>query len=122
MPDAFEERAALMEFDGGLTRPWAESLARLATAPKPGAYEPERWGQVVTDAARFVAGHLPRIVANGWTVEDVRGLLPMLMGREVVTVGMADVTVIQLSGAMGRIYRRPNPGGAARWDEGKRKS
>jgi hypothetical protein len=31
--DAFEERAAIMEFDGGMTRAQAESQARIALMP-----------------------------------------------------------------------------------------
>lgn len=122
MPDAddFEERAAIMEFDGKLPRMWAESLARLATAEKPGAYEPERWAIIVEDAHRLVIGHHARMDMLGLTPADVRELLPMIKGRDVVSVDLGDVTVRMPGGGKARIYLRPRPGGAARWDEGRR--
>lgn len=121
-PDEMAERAALMEFDGGLPRVWAESMARLCTAPRPGAYLPEVWATLVEDGAKLIDRHLTRIVGNGWTPDDVRGLLPLIQGREVVAVHIADVVVRGGNGAKETIYRRPSLGGAARWDAGRRRA
>lgn len=120
MSDEFEERAAIMEFDGNLPREWAEALARLATSSRPTDFNEERWSLIVEDAHAFVIEHIQRIVANGWTVDAVRALLPGLMGRKVLSVGRADVTVRMPSGASEKIFYRPRIGGAGSWDEGRR--
>ena len=36
MADAIEERAAIVEFDGGIARGWAEAFARMCSGPPPG--------------------------------------------------------------------------------------
>src|SRR6516165_10617401 len=41
--DAEEERAAIVEYEGGAPRPWAEALARLDPGKPPGDVPPRRW-------------------------------------------------------------------------------
>ncbi|MBP2229646.1 hypothetical protein J2847_002945 [Azospirillum agricola] len=118
--DDFEERAAMMEFEAGLPRAWAESLARLATANKPGAYLPERWAVIVGDAHRLIAGHVARFVSFGWEPADVKELIPRLDGREIVSVSMDHVAVRMPAGNIARIHIRPRIGQPPTWQEGRR--
>lgn len=52
--DAYEERAALAEHDGGLSREHAETLAALCTMPTPDGISQELAGTVIDAAARFL--------------------------------------------------------------------
>jgi hypothetical protein len=52
--DAFEERAAVAEYDGGLRREHAEVLAALCVAPPPAGATPEQVSSVIDAAARFL--------------------------------------------------------------------
>ncbi|WP_207458637.1 hypothetical protein [Azospirillum sp. SYSU D00513] len=119
-PDDIVERAALMEIEGGLPRHWAESLARLSLAEKPFGYEDERWSTIVKDAHELVIPHVSRLESVGWTPGDVKGLFPLLKGRKVLAIGLGEVSVQEPGGNKVRIYLRPRPGAAPRWDEGRR--
>ena len=50
----FEERAAICEHDGGLSREWAEGLARICTMARPDDILPPRWRSIVDAAGQFV--------------------------------------------------------------------
>ena len=50
----FEERAAVCEFDGGLTRAHAEALAAIEAAFLPGGITAEQRSTVIDAAARFL--------------------------------------------------------------------
>ena len=117
MSDDYHERAALIEHDGGMPRSWAEALARLCTAPPPADMAPERWQEIASDAARLLDQWLPGIRRADWTPADIRGLLPLLRGREVVAVGRGDVQVVCSDGLKVRIYCRPVAGAPCRWQE-----
>lgn len=121
MPDDYDyqERAAILEYDGGMPRQWAEAFARLWTVEKPDIYNDDQWDRIIVDSVA-VAGLLPRIIDNGWTPDDVRALIPKIHGRPIVAVGRGDVTLRMPAGTTERIYYRPNPGGVASWDEGRR--
>src|ERR1700730_2685598 len=43
--DGNEERAAIIEYDGGILRAWAEGFARLDAIKPPGDVPPRRWRQ-----------------------------------------------------------------------------
>ena len=117
---AFQERAAIMEYDGGLPRVWAEWLAQLQTMAMPQGYSPERWDQIINDALGLMA-HLPKLTRNDWGPNEVKKLVMMLQGRPVVDVGYADVIVRFPAGNTDKIYFRPIAGaGVAGWDEGRR--
>jgi hypothetical protein len=45
----FDERAGIIEFDGGLPRAWAEALARLDPTKPPGDVPARRWVQFIDD-------------------------------------------------------------------------
>ena len=51
--DGEEERAAIIEFDGGAPRAWAEALARLDPDKPPGDVPARRWLQFIDDCGRF---------------------------------------------------------------------
>ena len=57
---AFDERAAIIEFDGEIPREWAEGLARLCTMPQPSNVTSWRWRQAVDAAGRSVTSGPPR--------------------------------------------------------------
>ena len=120
MSEDFEERAAILEHDAKMPREWAEALARIDTALVPAGYTAERWAVVVDDAGRLLGRWLGRIRASDWTPADIRGLLPLLAGREVVAVGAGDVTVIGADGVRVKLYRRPVLNGPSCWQEGRR--
>jgi hypothetical protein len=52
--DGFEERAAIIEFDGGLTRDHAEQMAALHAMPLPNGVTEEQRDVVIDAAARFL--------------------------------------------------------------------
>ncbi|PSJ64486.1 hypothetical protein [Kumtagia ephedrae] len=51
---AFEERAAILEYDGGLPRPMAEDFARLLLASAPRGVTPADWTWFCGKAAEIV--------------------------------------------------------------------
>ena len=52
--DGFEERAAICEHDGGLTRDQSEILASLCCMPTPAGLTPEHVNTVIDAAALFI--------------------------------------------------------------------
>jgi hypothetical protein len=52
--ETFEERAAIINFDGGAPVEWAEALARLDRNKPPGGMTQRRWRQVLEDVGRFL--------------------------------------------------------------------
>ena len=65
--DAEEERAAIIEFDGGVPRAWAEALARLDPDKPPKHVPPQRWLRFIDDCGRFLdGGWADRAAALGW--------------------------------------------------------
>jgi hypothetical protein len=59
-----EERAAIVEHDGGVPRAWAEGFARLDPRKPPGDVPPLRWLRFIDDCGRFVdGGWASRVVA-----------------------------------------------------------
>ena len=94
-----EERAAIVEFDGGARRPWAEALARLDPANPPADVPLARWQQFIDDCGRFFdLGWANLAEASGWGPLDLfgcdrerplarydhMGLLWVLQGRKLL--------------------------------------
>jgi hypothetical protein len=93
--DRFEELAAILEFDEGLTRAEAEALAdrdtreaerdaspyasALAALPAqcPAYFPEDRWRQAITDATAFATKWDPEAQAFGWTEPEQLGLHPV---------------------------------------------
>jgi hypothetical protein len=69
----FEERAAHLEYDAGLPRPWAEAFAKLIVSPVPGDFTPERWRDLLDGALRFADRWASKAHALGWKMDDVFG-------------------------------------------------
>ena len=117
-----EERAAIVEFDGGARRPWAEALARLDPANPPADVPLPRWQQFIDDCGCFLdRGWANRAEAWGWgplelfgcdrerplARYDHMGLLWILQGRRLVAL-TATATIDTLTGSLQtyRPYRR----------------
>lgn len=109
------ERAAIMEIDGGIARPWAEWLAGLDCATDHGAYSAEQWRVLVDDAVSLVLRWGGRLRTNGWGPAEVSGLVPLIGGRTVTAIGRGDVTVQRDGFPPEKLFMRPATTGAARW-------
>lgn len=128
---AFEERAAIVEFDGGVPREWAEGFARLDLAVPPSGFDQERWRQLIDDGGRFLDRWAGTAAACGWSAADIFGLHPgapaarydgmglvaLIGGGEVVAV-RSDAATIRHSGNNCLTYylRRPRPDAVPVWE------
>lgn len=71
---AFEERAAVIEYDGDVPRAWAEALARLDPGCPPADVPPKRWVLFLNDCGAFVdSAWVNRAIDLGWTPLDLFG-------------------------------------------------
>lgn len=59
---AFEERAAIIEFDGGTPREWAEAFAQFLTRTRPANVDEIEWSWFITTCGRMI-DEAPRAVA-----------------------------------------------------------
>ncbi len=98
-PDAWEERAALIEANG-VPKEWSEGFAALCTMPRPSAYAIERWEQLLNDGGLFLDKWGDKAAALGWKASDIfgvdprapeirydaMGLVPALEGRSVIAI------------------------------------
>ena len=119
--DAQEERAAIVEYDGGAPRIWAEALARLDPSKPPGDVPSRRWLRFIDDCGRFLDdGWADRAAAFGWGPLDLfgcdrerpfaridhhLGLLWLLNGGTTVELHR-DHAIIETAGGAGQTYRR----------------
>ena len=117
------ERAAIIEYDGGIPREWAEGLARLLSSPPPSGVIPSLWHDRLNRAARFCDIWAAKASACGWSAEDLFGMNPLAplsrydsMGAaffgadsEVIDV-TADAVIFEVAnGVRQRVGKRPNP-------------
>jgi hypothetical protein len=115
-----EERAAIIEYDGGAPRTWAEALARLDPSNPPADVPLARWQQFIDDCGRFLdLGWSNRAEALGWRPlhlfgcdrerplarYDHMGLLWILQGRRLVALRADGATIDTLTGSL-QTYRR----------------
>lgn len=129
--DAFEERAAIVEFDGSAPREWAEGFARLDLATPPAGFTTARWRQLIDDGGHFLDRWASEAAALGWTATDVFGLHPnapatrfdgmglvvLIGGGEVIAVSADRATIRGQSGNSLTYYlRRPRPDAVAAWE------
>jgi hypothetical protein len=117
--DAHEERAAIVEYDGGAPRLWAEALARLDRDKPPRHVPPQRWLRFINDCGRFLdGGWADKAAAIGWGPLDLfgcdrkrpyyaspRGLLWDVNGGTVVALS-SDLAIIEIEGGDRRAYKR----------------
>jgi hypothetical protein len=69
-----EERAAIIEHDGGVRPEWAEALARICHTAPPPHISTERWRLFIDDCARFLDdGWADHATALGWKPREVFG-------------------------------------------------
>jgi hypothetical protein len=72
--EAEAERAAIVEYDGGAPRAWAEGFARLHPDRPPSDVPLRRWQTFVDDVGRFLDGpFLTVAVTLGWGPLDLFG-------------------------------------------------
>ena len=117
---AEEERAAIVEHDGGVLRAWAEGFARLDTSKPPGDVPPLRWLRFIDDCGRFLdGGWASRAAQFGWGPLDLfgcdrkrpfarvdhLGLLWLLKGGTIVELHRGRA-VVQTAGGVRQTYRR----------------
>jgi hypothetical protein len=129
--EAHEERSAIIEFDGGAPREWAEGLARLDPARPPADVPPRRWLQFLNDCGHFLdSGWADKAAALGWSASDLfgcdrhrpwaridqAGLLWLIAGRRLLAL-TADSATIGTSGGGSLTYRRVHnrPGQVLAW-------
>ena len=120
--DAQEERAAIIEYDGGAPRAWAEALARLDPSKPPSGVRPERWWRFIDDCGRFLnAGWAGQAAALGWgpfhlfgcdrkrpfARLDNMGLIWFLNGGRIIELHRDRVTIETRMGARQCYRLRP---------------
>jgi hypothetical protein len=116
----FEERAAIIEYDSGVPRTWAEALAQLDPFNPPADVPLARWQQFIDDCGHFLdLGWANRAEAFGWEPlelfgcdrerplarYDHMGLLWIIQGRKLVALTARTATIDTLTGSL-QIYRR----------------
>jgi hypothetical protein len=117
-----EERAAIVEYDGGAPRAWAEAMARLDPNKPLGEVSPQRWLQFVDDCGRFLdGGWALRAAELGWGPLDLVGcdreqplvrrehigLLWLVNGGTIRELRRDGATIETPSGARQSYQRRP---------------
>jgi hypothetical protein len=129
----FDERAAIIEFDGGASRTWAEALARLNPASSPGEVSARRWVQFIDDCGRFLDnGWGSRAEALGWEPFDLfgcdrdrpfarigrAGLLWLINGGKLVALTTETAKIETSAGHRQTFQRRPTEIGSVvlAWD------
>ena len=69
-----EERAAIIEYDAGIPRAWAEGFSRLDPVRPPADVPLRRWQQFIDDVGRFLdSGFVQKATAFGWGPFDIFG-------------------------------------------------
>jgi hypothetical protein len=131
--DTEAERAAIVEYDGGAPRPWAEALARLDPARVPPNISPGRWEQFIDDCGRFLD--------NGWAIhaeglgwrpldlfgcdrerppadDDHAGLLWRVEGGKLIVISTFSAIIETATGHQRIFHRRNNRPGelALAWE------
>jgi hypothetical protein len=120
--DAQDERAAIIEHDGGAPQSWAEALARLDPAAPPANVPPRRWLAFLDDCGRFLdAGWAVRAAALGWGPLDLfgcdrerpfaridhMGLLWLINGGKLIELRRDRAAIETAAGARQCFRRRP---------------
>jgi hypothetical protein len=120
--DAEEERAAIVEHDGGAPLAWAEALARLDPAKPPSDVPLKRWVQFIDDCGRFLDdGWANCAEALGWGPLDLfgcdrirpfaridrAGLLWLLNGQKLLVLAADAAAIATASGGSLTYHRRP---------------
>ncbi len=117
----YEERAAILEYDAGLPREWAEHFARLIVGDPPGDFSPTRWWAALDGALIFADRWGREAHRLGWDASEVFGLhstapaarvdcrgLAWLLGdgSQVVAMDRSGAEIRKPGGGRQRYYRR----------------
>jgi hypothetical protein len=130
--DFYEERAAIIEYDSGVSRLWAEGFARLHPDHPPPDVPVTRWQTFIDDIGRFLdGGFAERAAELGWGPLDLfgadrdrpfaridqQGLLWLIAGNDLIALSH-DTATIETSSCARQTYRRkPNaPGRVLAWE------
>ena len=120
--DAHEERAAIVEHDGGVPREWAEGFARLDCSHPPADVPSRRWHQFIDDCGLFLDnGWAAKAAALGWGPRELfgadgrapfgrvdrAGLLWLLNGNRLVALTANTAIIETATGARQTYYRTP---------------
>jgi len=117
-----EERAAIIQHDGGIPRAWAEGFARLDPDRPPGDVPLGRWQRFVDDVGRFLDLWAAHAAALGWGPHDLfgcdrdrplaridlAGLLWLLNGDKLVALTENTAIIERRAGARQTYRRKPN--------------
>jgi hypothetical protein len=133
--EAEDERAAIVEYDGGVPRTWAEGFARLDRTRPPRDVPPQRWRRFVDDVGRFLDSEFcAPASALGWGPHDLFGcdrdrpfaridqcgLLWLVNGDRLVALSENTATIETRSGARQIWRRKPSePGRVLAWELGQ---
>jgi hypothetical protein len=116
----WEERAALLEYDAGMPRPWVEPVARLLCSGPPGDYDPVRWQKVTDATLRFLDQWAAVAYALSWQLEEIIGMDPVASaarhdrkglalllerGSRVVAIDADGADIMTAQGSQQRYYR-----------------
>ena len=117
-----EECAAIVEYDGGIRREWAEGVARLDPDRPPADVPPNRWRRFIDDIGFFLDSPFYGVAAAlGWTAFDLfganrerplaridqLGLLWLLNGDRLDMLTDDAATILRRSGARQTWRRTP---------------
>jgi hypothetical protein len=127
-----DERAAIVEYDGGIPRAWAEGFARLHPGRPIGDVPARRWLQFVNDVGLFLDGPFCAIAAAlGWGALDLfgcdrhrpfaridqTGLIWLLNRDRLVALTENTATIETRTGARQTYRRKPSePGRVLPWE------
>jgi len=121
--EADEERAAIIEYEGGIPRAWASGIGALMAMPRPDGFMPERWNRIIKNTQQFVTCWAEVAIGADWTTLDVFGLHPdrpdarfdamgliLLLDRfDVIALDNEGADLASKTGARLRYRRRPLP-------------
>ena len=127
-----QERAAIVEFDGGIPSAWAEGFARLDPDRPPGDVPLRRWQRFIDDVGRFLDSPSCAVAAAmGWGPHDLfgcdrdrpfaridqAGLLWLLKGDKLVALAENTAIIERQTGARQTYRRKPSrPGQVLAWE------
>ena len=76
IPDGRAERAAIIEFEAGVPRTWAEGFAGLDRQRPLAGYSEMQWRKIIDGAGQFLDCWGAQAASLAWDVADVFGLDP----------------------------------------------
>ena len=116
--DSFEERAAIIEYDGEVPQEWAAGLAHLCVMPCPEGVDVIRWRQVVDNAGRFADEWAVKASTLGWDTADIFGVdrhkpeaaihtagLIWLLGDKRIVAISADAVIVETPNGARQSFR-----------------